>query len=343
MNQAHDYSPDAGLLVRSAGRWATEQMMRYGVSPESLRPCIDSPDAGIRANALLTRDAWEEFDRSATDAAQERLRAVARLVELGLTHPVPNAMGRTLLTYEKVSDMTPANVSMDPSARTVTGRREFTPTSVPNPVVHKDFDIGIREIEAQRDRGEPLDTSHIRNAGRMVAEGLEDLLINGGPTFAGNAIYGYLTQPQRNTGGFITNGNWGQAAKTGEDILADVIKMITGLNADGYFGPYDLIVPGAASAKLAGDFKANSDKTIEQRLREISVIGDLVFCDRLAVTSVVLVQTTSDVVQLWDGMGVTTVMWDLDGGMRVAFKVMAMQTPVVKSDANGNSGIYHMS
>ena len=330
------------LFAASAGRWATEQMMRYGVNPSALRPCADAADAALRSNALLTRDSWELFDRMALEAAQERLRAVADLIAAGLTQPVPNAMGRTVLTYQKITDMLPAQVTMDPSARTVTSRREFVEASVPNAIVHKDFDIGIREIAAHRDRGEPLDTSHIRNAGRMVAEGLEDLVLVGGPTFAGNAIYGYTTHPDRNTVGFGTNGAWGQAAKTGEDILADVIAMLILAEADNYFGPYNLYVSGAYSPKMAGDFKTNSDKTILQRIQEIDQINAVRFVDRLSA-AVVLVQMTSDVVTLYDGEGITSIMWDLDGGMRVAFKVMAIQIPVVKSDSNGGSGIVHMS
>lgn len=336
------HTVDRQEFIGSAGRWATEQLMRHGLSPQALRPCADAEDAALRANALLTRDSWEHFDRMALEAAQERLRAVADLIGGGLTEPVPNAMGRTVLTYEKISDMTAAQVSMDPSVRTVTGRREWTPIYTPNPLVHKDFDIGIREIRAHQDRGEPLDGSHIRNAGRMVAEGLEDLVLKGGPTFGGNALYGYTTHPDRNTAGFGTNGAWDQAAKTGENILDDVITAIKANEADNYFGPYNLYVAGTYSSKLAGDFKANSDKTILQRLQEIDQINAIRFVDRLSA-AVVLVQMTSDVVVLYDGEGITTVMWDLEGGMRVAFKVMAIQTPVVKSDSNGGSGICHVS
>ena len=329
-------------FITSAGRWATEMMMRHGVSPQALKPCVEAKNPQVRANALLTRDSWEDFDRQVNDAAQERLAAVADLYALGLIRDIPNAMGRTILTYEKLTDMTPAEYSMDPAARTITSRREYTPVQLPFPVTHKDFDIGIREIRAHQDRGEPLDDSHIRNAGRMVAEGLEDLLLVGGPTFGGLPIYGYTTHPDRNTEAFGTNGAWSAAAKTGENILADVIQMITRLEADKYFGPYRLYISGAYSAKLGSDFKINSDKTIIQRLREIDSIGGIRYCDRLSA-AVLLVQGTSDVVQWADGESIQTIMWDLEGGMKVAFKCMAMQIPIVKSDANGNSGICHMS
>jgi hypothetical protein len=50
---------------------------------------------------------------------------------------------------------------------------------------------------------------------------------------------------------------------------------------------------------------------------------------------------TSDVARAINGMDITTVQWETQGGMRVNFKVMAIQVPQIRSDFNGRTGIVH--
>jgi len=54
-----------------------------------------------------------------------------------------------------------------------------------------------------------------------------------------------------------------------------------------------------------------------------------------------MVQMTSDVARAINGMPITTVQWESAGGMRLNFKVMAIQVPQIRSDYDGNSGICH--
>jgi hypothetical protein len=61
----------------------------------------------------------------------------------------------------------------------------------------------------------------------------------------------------------------------------------------------------------------------------------------MTAPEVLLVQLTSDVVDLPVGQDITTVEWDTKGGLQMHFKVMAAMAPRMKSDANGNTGIVH--
>lgn len=324
------------LFRGSAGRWAT-QMLKAAASQGK---AITS--AALRTLDTLRHEEWKHFDDALVEEAKIRLVGVADLMGRGLVLPVSNALGKTVFAYEKMTDMDPATTSLDGLARTGNDILEFQFNQLPLPITHKDFFINLRTLAASRERGESLDTTQVRVAGRVVAEQLEKMLFQGGPTFGGMPIYGYTTQPNRNTSGFGTNGDWGQAAKTGENILADVQTMKAALHADRFFGPYWIYVPADADVKLDGDFKANSDKTIRQRLQEVDGILGIRAADQLPTSNVIMVQATPDVTAWVQGETLQTVQWDEYGGFQVNFKAWAIGVPLIRADVQGRSGVYHM-
>jgi hypothetical protein len=90
------------------------------------------------------------------------------------------------------------------------------------------------------------------------------------------------------------------------------------------------------------DYRATDSRTLRQRLRQIDAITDVRRLDFLTSTyTFLLVQMTSDVARAINGMDITTVQWETQGGMRVNFKVMAIQVPQIRSDFNGRTGIVH--
>jgi hypothetical protein len=50
---------------------------------------------------------------------------------------------------------------------------------------------------------------------------------------------------------------------------------------------------------------------------------------------------TPDVVRAINGLDLTTVQWESVGGMRLNFKVMAIQVPQIRSTYAGRCGICH--
>lgn len=338
-----NYSPAAvergGVFFQAAsGRWAGERMLRAMTAGRPLSP------AELRSCDTLRKDEWKEIDSAVVEEAGLRLQGVADLIAAGLTRPIANAMGKTILEYPGIGDMDDAIVSMDGLARSDNDRVEFTNRSIPLPITHKDFNIGIRTLSASRNgSGEPLDTTQIRISSRKVSEMLERMLYRGGGTFAGAPIYGYTTHPNRNTGAFGTNGNWLQAAKTGANMLADVQTMKAALIADGFPGPYWLYLPGGYSTIMDNDYITSYPGSIRTRLLQVEGVTKISFTDQLAANNVVMVQATSDVVQWGLGEEVQPVQWDIYGGMAVAFKVFAIQVPILRTTQSGKSGIFHMS
>jgi hypothetical protein len=104
-----------------------------------------------------------------------------------------------------------------------------------------------------------------------------------------------------------------------------------------------IYVPGDADVKLSGDFKANSDKTIRQRLLEVEGIADIRTADQLATSNVVMAQMTQDVVAWVQGEDLQTIQWDEYGGFQVNFKAFAIGVPLVRADIQNRSGVYHMT
>lgn len=294
----------------------------------------------LRTNDILRKDEWIDFDTVVIEAARERLVGVRDLMEAGLTYNLSNALGKTKHEYETVSDLTEANVSMSGISESPADLLQFGLGSVPLPIIHKDFHLNIRQLEASRDRGEPLDTLQARIAGRVVAEKVEDLLFDGASLVGtSNKIQGYRTAVNRNTGS--TTADWNIA--TGAQIVGDTLDAIAAAQADLMFGPYMLYVSKAAYTHMGDDYKAESDKTIIQRVREIPDIINVRPTHKLGNGEIILVQMTNDVVDLIDGIQPTVVEWETHGGMVFNFKVIAIIVPRIRNDYETRSGLVHLT
>jgi uncharacterized linocin/CFP29 family protein len=325
------------FMMGASGVWAGQQLMTALQAGRLISP------KELRTNALLSTDEWVYFDNELIAEASIRLRGVADLIVAGLVRRIPNGLAKTVLEYQKITDLDPAIVSLDGVTRSENDRVQFLAAGLPLPITHKDFYLNLRTLLASRQTGEPLDTTYARLAARKVAEETERMLFQGGKSFLGLTIYGYTTHPSRNTAVFGTNGAWNQAAKTGENIVADVNTMIGALEGDRFYGPYVIYVGGGMSTKLGEDFKAASDKTIRQRVLEDTRITDIRVVDQMPAATVVAVQLTPDVVTMVEGEPLQTIQWDVHGGFQVNFKAFQILVPLIRADAAGRSGIVHMA
>lgn len=312
--------------------------------------------AVLRTADTLRHESWKYFDEALISEALIQLKGVADLEESGLVSPVPNSLGKTVFAYEKVTFMDDAQVSMDGMADTDNDRQEFSLNNLPLPMTHKDFFIDLRTLTASQDRGEALDTTQVRTAGRTISEMAEQLLFQGyAGKFGGLSIYGYTTFPDRNTVSFGVGGNWaftnyvdGGGAKTSQEIVGDAQTLVQKALNDRFYGPYWLYVDRLAALTLESDYIPNattgqSTKTIRARLMDIEGIVKVQVVDKLPANTVVLVQATMDVVSWVKGEPLQTVQWDEHGGMKLRFKAFQIGVPLIKSDIQGRCGVVHMS
>lgn len=293
----------------------------------------------LRTNDTLRREEWKLIDTRVIEAAQQRLRGVADLMRQGLTFGLQNPLGTMAVQWETQSDIEGAQRSMDALTHARRDRPEFSANNVPIYITHKEFQFGIRNLEASRKLGQPLDTTMGELAGRKVAESIEDALFTGpGITANGMTAYGYTDHPNRNT---KTITDWSLAGTTGSTILTETLEMVTQLKDDRMYGPYVLYVSNDFEQKLEEDFKTESDKTIRQRLMEITGLTDIRVSDHLPAKNAVLAQLTRDVVDLIDGFQPRVIEWESRGGMQLNFMVMAIMVPRIRADHDGRSGLVH--
>ena len=302
----------------------------------------------LRTNATLRKDEWIQLDLAVVTIARERLVVTGDLLSRGLRLNVKNALGTLVVQHETASEFTAAEITMDGVTQSSRDRQLFNLVSTPLPVIHKDFQLTARHLAASRRLGQPIDTSQIEEATRQVAETIEGLVLNGNTSgdilgFGSDTaqMFGYTNRTNRNT--VTLSEDWDAAGKTGEETLIDVIAMISAAQTDRMFGPYMLYVPTAYWTELMEDFKANSDKTIIQRIKELPGIIDVKVADKLTADNVLLVQMTKSNVDMVVGMQPTVVFWEAQGGMVLNFKVMAIMVPRIKLDAGNRSGVVHLS
>lgn len=300
----------------------------------------------VNATATLRKEEWIELDRAVVQAARERLRLVADLRGAGLTYNLTNGMGKTVLQTQTQSDITAARISMNPISKADGDRPEFEINNLPLPVIHHDFWFSAREIAASRSDGyTPIDTTTAQAAARKVAEEAEKLALGTADSFSygGGTIYGLVNFNLRITKTGLNDpagGSW-TPSKTVTDVLDMRQKSIDNF----HYGPWMLYMGTTWNKYLDEDYSASKgDNTLRERLKKIDGIQDVRTLDFLSganAKDIILVQMTSDVIRIVNGMDITTVQWETQGGMQINFKVMAIMVPQLRADFNDKTGIVH--
>jgi len=334
------------------GSGIAAQLLKHGFNPNALRPFAMNADgqayiANAQSNgvipvqnATLLYDEWKFIDRAVRQTAKQRLRWVNTLRAMGLTMALPNAMSKTVMTYQNQSDISAAQVSMDGLGKGNNDRPDYDLTTIPIPIVHKDFFFSARELATSREGGHPLDTSNAELATRMVSETIEEMHLGTYGTYAygGGTLYGLVNFPSRNT---RTITAWDASSKTGLLRLTDVLNMKQDLLTARHYGPYKLLISANYETILDDEYSTAYPQTLRQRIMQIESIDSIEVSDWLSDDTLVLVQMTSDVVQLINGFDPVVVQWETEGGMRLNFKVMAILPPRIRADYNSRCGIVH--
>jgi hypothetical protein len=313
------------------GRGNPNDLANYAVQP-------------IQTNATLRRDEWKQLDDAVLGISEQRLGGVQDLIDKNLTFNLGNAMGTTVLEWHDISDALDADLTMDGISRARGDRPAYSTHYLPLPIIHADYEINARVLNASRSLGNPLDTTLAERAARKVNQKLENMLFTDVDySFGGGTIYSYLNYPDINS--VSLSKNWNASDKTPAEILADLIAMKQASIDALHFGPWMVYVPTAYDTVLDEDYDVSgtSTQTIRQRLEAVSGIQGVKVIDTLPANTVLLVQMTSDVVRLVRGMGIQNVEWKTEGGMISKYKVMTIQVPQVRSDQEGHCGIVKLS
>lgn len=345
-NGLDGWSASGDIASRLLGSGFNVNALRPAIADEDVDPITQlvraNSESALRANATLQVREWILLDTAVINVARRHLVGIQDLITAGLTYPIADALGITRLEWQKIGTMTDADVSMSGITQTPGDRQEYAVDAIPIPIVHKEFQMNIRQLASTRRMGVPLDVTQAALCGRIVSEKLETILFAGSTVLgSNNPIYGYTTGTHRLTGSVTAT--WTTA--TGAQIVTDVLAMIQALKNVNMYGPYMIYVPSAVYTHLGNDYVSNavSINTIMARVLAIPGIVAIRESKDLSSSNIIMVQLTSDVVDLIDGMQPTTVQWDSPGGMIVNFKVMAIMVPRMKADYINQCGVCHYS
>lgn len=347
-------NPLSEVILRSlqeAGGWSIEAMRRPGFR---LMESVENEFA-FRSLAPLQDKAQVVIDRAVVEVGLQRLTIAADIMAAGLTYNLTDPLSITQLEWNTISKIGAAQRTMTPSARGETQLPVVTPNRLPIYLTTDKFEIDIRTLKMSQRLGTPLDTTVIKQKVRAVNEAIEDAVINGATTLDGQdlAVGGYTAKGLLNAANVNTQSLTAAAWTTtpnGTTIFSEVMQMITKLQADKKFGPYRMYVGTQISNTLDTDYSTatNTVTTIRQRLLQIESLEAIRTADLLSSgngatpsigNKVILVQMTSDVVDMVVGQPPTVVPWTSLDGFTIHNLIMAIMIPRVRSDAEGNSGI----
>ena len=330
------------------------RLIQNGFDPHCMRPYLDAqgrscitvmnngkPTKMVVANAdaVLRKDDWLTIDRAIVKVAKPRLKAFGDLRGAGLSYTIPNGMSKTVLETEVISDITPAQISMDGITEGDNDRPAFDLLNLPLPIIHKDFNYTARQVMASRNGGSPLDTSSAELAARRVAETVEQMTIGTlqNYSFGGGTIYGYTNFPNR-----ITTSITQPTTTNQQTTVNELLAMKRAAFAASQFGPFNVYCGLDWDPYMDGDYSDQyGGKTLRQRIGDINGFTEPMTLDYLPGYDLILVQQTSDTARAVVGMDITTLQWETKGGMQLNFKVMAILVPQLRADYNGQCGIVH--
>lgn len=296
---------------------------------------------GLVVNSQLRLDEWRKLDMAIQQAATTRLRLVRRLRELNLVEPV-TSIGTLTVQYTQASEITAAETNMEGrSGQTDRGRADHKIAGSPLPVTFKEFEIPMRQLEASRMGGNPIDTSNAERAARVVAEQLESLAVDGQSSlvFDSNTLYGVTSEPNilTDTAANYGGGDWG----TISNIIPTIEGMITALTAttNNYYGPFDVFAARTQYNQAALNHYADVGDTPAQRIRNLDMVQNFDALDYLADGEILVMQMTPDVIKWYEHVGISVLEWMSGDGMVGFYKVVSVAAPQPRSEYNSRSGI----
>lgn len=208
-----------------------------------------------RANSPLTDDEWKQIDTIVVEVARRQLVGRRFIPVFG-----PLGAGTQDVDYDVFTGTDEATVStLGESTDPVRARRRVHEHL---PMIFKDFLLYWRDIESSRLLNSPIDLGAAAAAASFCAQKEDDLIFNG------NAELGYPGLTTVEGRQLIPASDWNQAGSAFNDVVAATRQLL----AEGFLGPYALIVNPQAFSQMQRVY-ANSGVLEINHVREIATGG----------------------------------------------------------------------
>lgn len=333
------HEPGASSLLKGA-----RPIVNAKMGPKAF-PKIMTP-RGMMVNSLLRREEWDRLDSRIMQAVLQPLNLTRVLIQRGLTTTL-GSIGVLQASYTRVGEMTAATASLRGHASTEKDLVDSDIKAIPVPIIAKEFEMDIRMLESSRMMGNALDVTNGAAAGRVVAEKVEDMVINGDTSvnLNGQTIYGLTNHPDRNTDTAANygGGDWG----TISNVTPTIAGAIGALQADGFYGPYGIFAHTVQYNQASLAFF--TDGTVSTPRSRTMLMPQIEFFEpsaQLDAGEVIVLHLSEEVIEIayvdayWP---ITNLEWTSGDGMQLMFKVMTVATPLVKSSYGAKSGIVHIT
>lgn len=254
----------------------------------------------LHGNAAgLPADFWKQIDMN-VGMVQRDILAVFNDLAASVSQPMP--IGIPVSEFLVASDGGQLHVSMDGISDGPADTAEYAHYSSPVPIYSSPFRYGWRAVEGAATKGLSLDMAPRDNSLRTVAEGQEDMVLNGSSKVVvnGQQLYGLRNHPNRtvSTMGVTLNG------ATGPQWVAEVTALIESLHAKNFYAPVTIYLNYSDWFYASNtDFSTQyPNKTILQRVMEIAGIQSVVPGSKVPASEMIGVVKRTDVVQLLNAM-----------------------------------------
>lgn len=284
----------------------------------------------------LPKDTWGAWDRTGIEVQRDVLAVFNTLA----VNSMPMPIGKLVHHFQTVSDSGDVNISLDGRSDAKLDQPAIAYHGTPLPIIDSTFSFGWRQVQSAQTEGYSLDPAAQRNSVRKVAEKLESIALDGdaGIKVGTDTLYGLRNHPKRNTRttGVALNG------ATGAQWIAEVNATLKLLHAKNYRVPATLFLNWddwfyASSTDFSTQYP---NKTILQRVLEISGVREIVPASKVTASQIIAVIKDPMVVQVLNGMPITTrAMFRANPEDDYNFKVMAASAVEIKFDANDQCGI----
>lgn len=297
------------------------------------------------ATGTLRQEDWLKIDEDVRYVERAEL-TLWNYLRARVPMDIPDGFSWSAIQTAVASGDATAEIAFDPIAKADRSRPTLTTENIPLPVIFSDNSFTAREIAISRKSGLPLDTRSMQNGARAVTEKLENLALGTSSysySTATGTVYGLRNHPARATKTLTT-----PTGTNGATTVAELLDMMKTLRDRRYRGPYVAFYSPAWQPYFGLDYTTTYPKSFMTRLMELSPtdgtgISDWVSLDYLTGYQIILVQMSTRTLRAIQGMPLTTLQWDVEGGLGWNMKIMTIGVLQIFTDASGYTGINHGS
>ena len=212
--------------------------------------------------AQLTNEQVMQIEAAVVKAARQVMIG-RRLVPT----PPPVGFAQEVLGYDKLTEMAKGRIDLEWGAGFSEDTVRLKRTKVPMAVLHREFDLNRRQVEASQRNGTPLPTTAIDAATYAVARQEDDLIIQG---YSVDGTHYEIPGLYQGAGNSDTGADWGTATNIPVTLQEGVAK----LQEDNIPGPYTLVVHPTQYNELFGLIGSYStDMYYDYAVKRLAAVG----------------------------------------------------------------------